>query len=77
VGASTGAFGAILAQADLRRVLKALGAQVLEAELPVSRAHEAFLLDGRLADPQLRSQLAIMVEDLLGVASVDAVEEFA
>jgi chromate reductase len=77
VGASTSAFGATLAQSDLRRVLKSLGAQVLEAELPVSRAYEAFLADGRLADPQLRSQLAIMVHDLLTMSAVDAVEECA
>ena len=58
VGASTTAFGAVLAQAELRRVLKAIGAEVLDVELPVSQAHEAFAQDGRLANPRLQSRLA-------------------
>jgi chromate reductase len=65
VGASITPFGATLAQAELRRVLKAIGAHVLEAELPVAHAHEAFSVEGRLADPQLSSQLATMVRDLM------------
>ena len=77
VGSSPGAFGATQAQSDLRRVLKAIGAQVLEAELPVSGAYEAFLADGRLADPQLRSQLAIMVHDLLSTTAVGAAQACA
>ncbi|HET9675674.1 MAG TPA: NAD(P)H-dependent oxidoreductase [Gaiellaceae bacterium] len=39
VGASTGAFGAVWAQAELRKVLAALGARVLDVELPVPHAH--------------------------------------
>ena len=35
VGASTGAFGAAWAQAELRKVLSALGARVLDVQLPV------------------------------------------
>ena len=35
VGASTGLFGAIWAQAELRKVLKTIGSHVLEGELPV------------------------------------------
>ena len=66
VGASTGLFGAIWAQAELRKVLKAIGAHVVEGELPVGRAHDAFADDGDLADPNLRSALAALVEQLLG-----------
>src|SRR5205085_3416996 len=42
VGASTGAFGAAWAQAELRKVLAALGARVLDVELPVPHAHARF-----------------------------------
>jgi chromate reductase, NAD(P)H dehydrogenase (quinone) len=66
VGASTGLFGAVWAQADLRKVLKAIGAHVVEGELPVGRAHDAFADDGGLDDPNLRSALAARVEQLLG-----------
>jgi chromate reductase len=71
VGASTSAFGAALAQAELRRILKAVGADVLDEELPVPQAHEAFAADGGLVDPRLRSQLTRMVQNLMSVA-VDA-----
>ena len=48
VGASTGLFGAVWAQAELRRVLSAAGARVIDRELPVTAAHEAFDSRGRL-----------------------------
>ncbi len=66
VGASTGLFGAVWAQAELRKVLKAIGAHVVEGELPVGRAHDAFVDDGGLDDPNLRSALPALVEQLLG-----------
>ncbi|MGH7458924.1 MAG: NADPH-dependent FMN reductase [Longimicrobiaceae bacterium] len=65
VGASTGLFGAVWAQAELRKVLGAIGAHVVEGELPVGQAHDAFAPDGGLADPNLRSALADLVERLL------------
>ena len=64
-GASVSAYGATLAQAELRRVLKVIGAHVLEAELAVAQAHEAFAADGGLADTQLRSELANLVQALV------------
>ena len=42
VGASTGQFGAMWAQQDLRKILGTAGARVVGEELPVSRAHEGF-----------------------------------
>lgn len=69
IGASVTDFGATLAQADLRRILKAIGAHVLEEELLVRHAHEVFSKDGELKDPQLRSQLAGMVDTLISVVS--------
>ena len=57
IGASTGAFGGIWAQRELRKVLAIMGARVLEAELPLAKA------DRRLADPdpELRAALAEVI----------------
>jgi chromate reductase, NAD(P)H dehydrogenase (quinone) len=57
VGASTGAFGAAWAQAELRKVLAALGARVLDVELPVPHAHTRFE-EGGLIDEEIRAGLA-------------------
>lgn len=66
IGASTGAFGAVWAQAELRKVLSSLGARVLDVELPVGHAHTK-LENGRLTDDEL-------VERLDGVVSALADE---
>src|SRR5207247_6424055 len=63
VGASTGAFGAAWAQAELRKVLAALGARVLDVELPVPHAHTRFD-EGELTDEEIRASLAEAVEAL-------------
>jgi chromate reductase len=63
VGASTGLFGAVWAQAEVKKVLGVTGADVLEGELPVGQASGAFGDDGHLLDPDLRNAL----EELLGV----------
>jgi chromate reductase len=63
VGASTGLFGAIWAQAETKKVLGIVGADVLDGELPVGQAGGAFGDDGHLVEPDLRSALA----ELLGV----------
>ena len=73
VGASTGLFGAVWAQADLRKVLSAMGARVADRELPVGLAAEAFTPEGRLADPDLELVLADLLAELQGeVAPVRA-----
>jgi chromate reductase len=64
VGASTGLFGAVWAQADLRRILTTIGARVDDRDLPVARAYEAFTADARLREPHLAARLQAMVEDL-------------
>ena len=56
IGASTGLFGAVWAQAELRKVLAAIGARVLDRELPVGMADDAFTADARLADPTSSSR---------------------
>jgi chromate reductase len=61
VGASTGMFGAVWAQAEVRKVLKTIGADVLDGELPVSHAHLAFGDDGHLADAGMRDALDELV----------------
>jgi len=56
VGASTGLFGAVWAQAELRKVLTTIGAKVVDAELPIPLADDAFAADGRLvADEHARA----------------------
>ncbi|MGH3932094.1 MAG: NADPH-dependent FMN reductase [Pseudonocardiaceae bacterium] len=65
IGASTGLFGAVWAQAELRKVLKTIGADVLDEELPVGQAHDAFANDGSLADAELQAALADLVAQLL------------
>jgi chromate reductase, NAD(P)H dehydrogenase (quinone) len=62
VGASTGAFGAVWAQAELRKVLGAAGARVVEGDVAVGHANERFDSEGRLEDETLRGQL----DELLG-----------
>ena len=63
VGASTGAFGAVWAQAELRKVLAALGARVLDFELPVPHAHTRFD-EGELTDEEIRASLGDAMETL-------------
>jgi len=69
VGASTGVFGAVWAQAELRKVLAAIGARVLDRELPVPNAHEQFTSDGRLVDREIEQNLASVLRELVDVAS--------
>jgi chromate reductase, NAD(P)H dehydrogenase (quinone) len=66
VGASTGAFGAVWAQAELRKVLGTIGARVLDTELAGRQAAERFDEDGRLLDEGLRADLADLVTELVG-----------
>ena len=61
VGASTGMFGAVWAQAEVRKVLKTIGADVLDGELPVPHAHVAFGDDGHLADGGMHDALEELV----------------
>jgi chromate reductase len=63
VGASTGGFGAVWAQAELRKVLAAVGARVLDLELPVPHAHTRFE-DGGLTDDEIRARLEEAIEAL-------------
>jgi chromate reductase, NAD(P)H dehydrogenase (quinone) len=70
IGASTGAFGAVWAQAELRKVLATAGARVVDAEVAVGHAHERFDADGVLLDGNLLEQLQEVADAL--VAEVPA-----
>jgi chromate reductase, NAD(P)H dehydrogenase (quinone) len=72
IGASTGMFGAVWAQAEARKVLGALGGRVVEAELPIARAQEQFS-GGRLElSPEQSERLGEILAEL-----VSEVEELA
>jgi chromate reductase len=72
VGATTGSFGAVWAQAELRKVLGSAGARVIDRELPVSKADSAFDEDGRLLDHELRGRLEETLAELVAEAELDA-----
>ena len=63
IGASTGPFGAVWAQAELRKTLTASG------ELPVATAADAFKADGSLADPALSARLRRLLGNLADAAA--------
>jgi chromate reductase, NAD(P)H dehydrogenase (quinone) len=64
VGASTGAFGAVWSQAELRKVLAATGARVVDGEVALGHAPTRFDEDGRLADNQIREELQEVISTL-------------
>jgi chromate reductase, NAD(P)H dehydrogenase (quinone) len=75
-GATTGQYGAIWAQQDLKRILGIAGARVVGDELPVSTAHERFDAHGRLVDPllaeRLRNHLELLVHEAQPVSAAAA-----
>jgi len=68
VGASTGGFGAVWAQAELRKVLAAMGARVVDGEVAVGHAMDRFDALGRLDDPNLEDEVREVVRGLLADA---------
>jgi chromate reductase, NAD(P)H dehydrogenase (quinone) len=70
LGASTGMFGAVWAQAELRKVAAALGARVIDREFPLANANTAFTQDGELLDPELRQELQDLCAQLCGALVV-------
>jgi chromate reductase, NAD(P)H dehydrogenase (quinone) len=68
IGASTGMFGAVWAQAETRKVLGALGGRVLEREFPFPRAQDSYA-DGELAlTPEQSSALEELLRELIASA---------
>jgi chromate reductase len=69
-GATTGQYGALWAQQDLRRILGIAGARVTEGELPIARAQNAFDDEGRLRDPLVAERLRGHLEALVHEAAL-------
>ena len=61
-------FGAVWAQAELRKVLGAIGARVTEGEVAVGQAAERFDQNGRLSEPNLEEEVREVVSTLLSDA---------
>jgi chromate reductase len=72
-GATTGQYGAIWAQQDLRRILGIAGARVIEGEVPVARAQHVFDESGHLADARVAQRLAAHLDALVAEAAPVAV----
>jgi chromate reductase, NAD(P)H dehydrogenase (quinone) len=64
-GATTGQYGALWAQQDLRRILGIAGARVVEGELPIARAQNVFDEGGQLRDPLVAERLRAHLEALV------------
>jgi chromate reductase len=67
VGASTGMFGAVWAQAETRKVLSASGARVIDKDLPIGHADDAFT-DARLSDIEMRERYTEILDELISLA---------
>jgi chromate reductase len=65
IGASSSMFGAAWAQADLRKVLATAGARVIDRDLPIPYALEAFGADAKLADAEIERRLEEIVGELV------------
>jgi chromate reductase, NAD(P)H dehydrogenase (quinone) len=68
IGASKSMFGGVWAQAELRKVLAAMGGRVIEAELPVARAHELLVGDRLELEPQQAERLEEILAELVAAA---------
>jgi chromate reductase len=73
ISSSAGAFGAVWAAAELRKVLGAMGARVAGAELAVGHAQEKFDEGGVLIDDEVRQGLRDSLDVLLAEARPAAV----
>ena len=60
-------FGGVWSQAETRKVLGASGARVIEKDLPVGHADDAFA-EGRLADVELRERYVEILDELVALA---------
>lgn len=76
IGASKSMFGGVWSQAELRKVLAAMGARVIDEELPVANAHE-LLVDGRLELPPEQAGHLEEILDQLAAAAEPVAEPVA
>ena len=68
VGASTGLFGAVWAQAELRKVLSTIGARVVDRDLPIAQAEDALGSDGLPLERAAMQELSATLDELLELA---------
>jgi chromate reductase len=73
VGASTGLFGAVWAQAEARKVLATIGARVVDRELPLGQADEAIGGDGLPLERDAVEVLSATLDELLELAQPERV----
>ena len=69
IASSAGAFGAVWAAAELRKVLGAMGARVAGVELAIGHAPEKFDDEGRLIDDGVQAGLRDALDALVAEAS--------
>jgi chromate reductase len=72
IGASTGMFGAVWAQAELRKVLGALGGRVVEAELPIGHAKDQLHRDRLELHPEQATTLDGILAELVSEAEIES-----
>lgn len=68
IGASTGLFGAVWAQAETRKVLSTIGARVVDREIPIPEADEALGADGLPTDSDARELIEATLTELIELA---------
>jgi chromate reductase len=73
IGASTGLFGAVWAQAETRKVLSTIGARVVDREIPIPQADEALGADGLPRDDDARELLGATLTELIELAEAQRV----
>jgi chromate reductase len=77
IGASTGAFGAVWAQAELRKALATAGARVVEGEAAVGHADTRFDEHRELTDASIAEQVDEVVANLLAETEPAQIERIA
>jgi len=73
IGASTGLFGAVWAQAETRKVLSTIGARVVDREIPIPQADESLGTDGLPLDDDARELLEATLTELIELAEAQLV----
>jgi chromate reductase, NAD(P)H dehydrogenase (quinone) len=73
IGASTGLFGAVWAQAETRKVLSTIGARVVDREIPIPQADESLGADGLPLDDDARELLDAALTELIELAEAQLV----
>jgi chromate reductase len=73
VGGSTGAYGGLWAQADLRKALGVAGVRVFGTDFPVARVHEQLDATGQILDATMADRLENHLRELVELATPEPV----